>query len=61
MLYKCIKGLGRMDFVHILTFQTLKCWKSLRQPNNTTLYNTFIRISKERDDLLLRTYPCTYY
>jgi len=56
----CIKGLGRMDLVHILAFQTFKFWKSLRQSNNTTLYNTFMCFSRERDYIvLLRTYSCT--
>jgi len=48
------------DVVHILAFQTLKFCESLRQSSNTTLYNTFMCFSKERDCLvLLRTYSCT--
>jgi len=48
-----------MDLVHILAFQTLKFWKSLRQSNNTTLHSTFMYFSKERDyTVLLRTYSC---
>jgi len=49
-----------MDLVHILAFQTLKFWKSLRQSSNSTLYNTFICFSREHDYMvLLRTYSCT--
>ena len=49
-----------LDLVHILAFQTLKFCKSLRQTNSTTLYNTFMCFSKERDYLVLsRTYSCT--
>ena len=49
-----------MDLVHILAFETLKFWKSLRQSNNGTLYNTFMCFSRERDYMvLLRTYSCT--
>ena len=49
-----------LDLMHILAFQTLKFFKSLRQSNTTTLYNTFMCSSKERDYLvLLRTYSCT--
>ena len=33
----CIKGLGRLDLVHILAFQTLKFWRSLSQSSNSTL------------------------
>jgi len=49
-----------LDLMQTLAFQTLKFCKSLRQSNNTTLYNTFMCSSKERDYLvLLRTYSCT--
>ena len=49
-----------LDLMHILAFQTLKFCKSLRQTNSTTLYNTFMCFSKERDYLVLsRTYSCT--
>ena len=49
-----------LDLMQTLAFQTLKFCKSLTQSNNTTLYNTFMCFSKERDYLvLLRTYSCT--
>jgi len=49
-----------MDLVHILAFQALKFWKSLRQSTNRTLYNTFMCFRRERDYMiLLRTYSCT--
>jgi len=49
-----------MDLVHILAFQAFKFWKSLRQSNNTTLYNTFMCFSREDDYMvLLRTYSGT--
>jgi len=38
-----------MDLVHNLAFQTVKFCKSLRQSNNTMLYNTFMCFSRERD------------
>ena len=56
----CIKGLGRMDLVHILAFQALTFWRSLRQSTYRTLYSTSMCFSKERDYMiLLRTYICT--
>ena len=52
-------GHRRTDFLHILTFQTLKFWKSVTQ-SNITIYNTFMCYSKERDYLVIhRTYSCT--
>jgi len=49
-----------MDLEHILAFQTFKFWKNLRQSSNSTLYNTFMCFSRERDCMVvLRTYSCT--
>ena len=42
---------------HILAFQALKFWKSLRQSTNSKLYNTFVCFRRDRDYIsLLRTY-----
>ena len=38
-----------VDLVHVLAFQVLKFWKSLRQSTNGTLYSTSMCFGKERE------------
>ena len=55
----CIKGLGRLDLVHILALQKLKFWHSLRHSSNMTMYNMYLFMSRADEyNMLLARYTC---
>jgi len=48
-----------MDLVHILAFQTLKFWRSLRQSSSSTLKDIFMCFRMQPYYMsLLKTYSC---
>jgi len=50
----CIKGLGRLDLVHILALQKLKFWYKIRHSSNRTVCNMSMFLSRVSILLLTR-------